>query len=118
MAGNRSVGQDPGDPIAWLTCNVAVRAVAIGVEDLAENMGPVIGADRSPGDRDAQLDGSADRVSNIGSKLSHGSCGVRRGCVGTSMITPRARLHVVVAHARPEPHLRTLRYEEPTKRAQ
>ena len=80
MAGGGRVGQDPCDPIAWLTWNVAVRASSIGVEDLAENVGPVVGADRSPGDRDAQLDGSADRVGNIGSKLSHGSCGVRRGC--------------------------------------
>ena len=32
------------------------------------------------------------------------------------MITPRARLHLVVARARPEPHLRTLRSEEPNYR--
>ncbi|GAA4757771.1 hypothetical protein GCM10023217_32570 [Gordonia alkaliphila] len=75
MAGSGRVGQDPCDPIAWLTCHIAVRASAIGVEDLAEYVGPVLGVDGSPGDRDAEFDGSADGVSDEASRLVHGSCG-------------------------------------------
>ena len=35
---------------------------------------------------------------------------------GGGIITHGGTVHVVVARARPEPHLRTLRYEEPSIR--
>lgn len=76
MASGRGVSQDPLDQITSLTRYFTVRASAIGVEDLAEDVGPVVSVDGCTGDRDTEFDGSADRVSNIGSKLGHGSCGV------------------------------------------
>ena len=76
MAGGGRAGQDPLDPITQLTCHVAVRASSIGVEDLAEDVGPVLGIDGCSGDRDAQFDGSADGVSDEARSLVHGSCGV------------------------------------------
>lgn len=78
MPGEGNIGQDPVGVIASAALDPAARTVQIRCQDLAPQVSAVLAIDGSTGDRHPQLDGSAGRIGDIGSKLGHGSCGVQK----------------------------------------